>query len=186
MIDKSDSYSRNANREGPEPSRNMAQPDGAVFADGSLGDALLLAATAHADQTDKSGAPYLTHILRMVEAALTRGCASDVPIVAALHDVVEDTVLTTEDLVVSGFSASVVSAVDALTQRRGESYDEFILRCRDAGPVSRCVKLLDIDDNTRPERMALLDRETRARLTVKYAKARAVLTLPPGTESGGR
>lgn len=145
----------------------------------TLADALFLAATAHADQTDKAGAPYITHILRMVTAALMRGCAPDVAIVAALHDVVEDTVLTTEDLAASGFSASVVAAVDALTRRDGESYDDFIQRCRDGGAVAKCVKLLDIDDNTRPERMDRLERETRIRLTAKYMRARDMITAPP-------
>jgi len=140
-----------------------------------LAGALHLAATAHADQFDKSGLPYLTHILRMVEAALTRGCAPDVPIVAALHDIVEDSALTLDDLRECGFSERVVSAVDALTRRDGEPYAAFIERCRQAGAVARCVKLLDIDDNLDPSRLDRLDPATRRRLRNKYEAARTVL-----------
>jgi hypothetical protein len=140
-----------------------------------LADALHLAATAHADQFDKSGLPYITHILRMVEAALTRGCAPDVPIVAALHDIVEDSVLTLDDLRECGFSERVVLAVDALTRRDGEPYTAFITRCRQAGAVARCVKLLDIGDNLDPRRLDRLDPATRRRLRDKYEAARSAL-----------
>ena len=141
-----------------------------------LADALLIAAKAHADQVDKAGIPYITHPLRMVEVALTRGCAPDVPIVAALHDVVEDSVLTLDDLRDSGFSERVVAAVDAVTRRDGETYAAFIERCRQAGAVARCVKLLDIDDNLDPRRLDRIDPVSRRRLRDKYEAARAVLS----------
>lgn len=141
----------------------------------NLADALHLAATAHADQLDKAGLPYITHILRMVETALTRGCAPDVPIVAALHDVVEDTCLTLDDLRDCGFSERVVLAVDALTKRDGEIYSAFIERCKAAGAVARCVKLLDIGDNLNPRRLDRLDPALRRRLRDKYEAARDAL-----------
>lgn len=137
-----------------------------------LGDALLIATLAHEDQTDKAGAPYLLHPLRMVIAALERGCAPDVAIVAALHDVVEDSAVTLDDLATSGFSPSVIRAVDALTRREGESYPDFIERCADGGAVARCVKLLDIDDNLAPARLSSLSGQERSRLTIKYTRAR--------------
>ena len=55
---------------------------------------------------------------------------------------------------------------------------DFIGRCRDAGPLARCVKLLDIDDNSNPIRLSMLDKQTYARLANKYSAARAQLQEP--------
>lgn len=143
-----------------------------------LADALLIAAKAHAEQFDKVGLPYLMHPLRMVNEALGRGCHPNVAIVAALHDVVEDSCLTLDDLRASGFSAAVIEALDAVTKRNGESYEAFIDRCNAASAVARCVKLLDLADNLEPSRMRYLPPETRARLSAKYYAARAKLETP--------
>jgi hypothetical protein len=145
-----------------------------------LPDALLLAAHAHEGQTDKAGLPYLTHILRMVTMALVAGGDSNLPIVVALHDVVEDSVLTIDDLREHGFSEAVIDAVEALTRRDGESYSAFIDRCIASGDLARDAKQIDIEDNVRPERLAGLDGETRRRLRSKYVTAlRAIQASRP-------
>lgn len=136
-----------------------------------LPDALLLAAHAHEGQKDKAGLPYLTHILRMVTMALIAGGDPNLPIVVALHDVVEDSVLTLDDLRGHGFSEEVVAGVEALTRRDGESYPDFIQRCIASGGLARDAKQIDIEDNMRPERLAGLDGETRRRLGAKYVAA---------------
>lgn len=141
----------------------------------TLADALHLAAQAHEGQTDKAGLPYLTHILRMVERALSRGLSQDVAIVAALHDVVEDTEVNVLGLILSGFSPTVCEAVDGLTRRKGEPYLEFIARCKDSGEIARTVKLLDIEDNRSEYRLSRLDTATYRRLVQKYDSARAIL-----------
>ena len=167
--------SERASTKGRETEDDVGIREHATTVPANLADALHLAATAHADQFDKAGLPYITHILRMVGTALTRGCAPDVPIVAALHDVVEDTCLTLDDLRECGFSERVVSAVDALTRRAGETYVAFIQRCSQAGAVARCVKLLDIGDNLDPRRLDRLDPASRRRLRDKYEAARDAL-----------
>lgn len=136
-----------------------------------LPDALLLAAHAHEGQQDKAGMPYLTHILRMVTMALNAGGDPNLPIVVALHDIVEDSVLSFEDLRMHGFSEAVVDAVEALTRRDGETYPDFIQRCIAAGDLARDAKLIDIEDNMRPERLDRLDWEQSKRLEAKYRAA---------------
>jgi len=67
-------------------------------------------------------------------------------IAAVLHDVVEDTPVTLDDLEKEGFHADVVAAVDALTKRKGESRIEAATRAA-ANPIARVVKLADVKDN---------------------------------------
>ena len=130
-----------------------------------LAEAIALAATAHVNQKDKAGAPYILHPLRMMQS-LT---AEDERIAAVLHDVVEDTDLTLDDLRQRGFTESVVSAVDALTKRDGEAYDQFIERARQH-PVARRVKLADIEDNLDLLRLTELTEKDVERLR-KYHQA---------------
>lgn len=130
-----------------------------------------LAEQAHAGQTDKAGRPYVEHPRRVAarfEDPVLRT-------VALLHDVVEDTHVTLNDLH-RLFPTNVVMAVDALTHRKGEDRDLYYRRVR-ANERARLVKHADIDDNADPQRLALLDEATRDRLVAKYEKARAA--LPP-------
>jgi hypothetical protein len=90
------------------------------------------ASEAHIKQTDKAGAPYILHPLRMMQ----RMDAETERIVAVLHDIVEDTPLTLDDLRAMGFSREVVEAVDCLTRRAEENYDEFIERAK-SNPIAR-------------------------------------------------
>lgn len=107
-----------------------------------LTNAIILAAEMHKGQTDKGGNPYILHPLRlMVKAQDERS-----RIVAVLHDIVEDTVVTLNDLRKRGFDEEVVSAVECVTRRDGETYDEFINRIK-LNPLARSVKILDIEDN---------------------------------------
>jgi (p)ppGpp synthase/HD superfamily hydrolase len=66
--------------------------------------------------------------------------------VAVLHDVVEDTAMTLDDLRREGFSKEVILAVERLTHRDGENYEEYIERVRQ-NPAARSVKLADLEDN---------------------------------------
>jgi hypothetical protein len=136
-----------------------------------LPDALLLAAHAHEGQKDKAGMPYLSHILRTVTMALNAGGDPNLPIVVALHDIVEDSVLSFDDLRAHGFSEAVVDAVEALTRRDGEAYPGFIQRCISSGDLVRDAKQIDIEDNMRPERLGRIHRQDRDRLEAKYRAA---------------
>ncbi len=115
----------------------------------TLEDAIALAHQAHAGQIDKAGAPYVEHPLRMVESLAD----TEAKIVAVLHDVVEDTPVTLDDLREAGYSPQVVAAVDGLTRREGETYEEFIQRAG-ANPLARQVKIADLRDNMNLARIA--------------------------------
>jgi GTP diphosphokinase / guanosine-3',5'-bis(diphosphate) 3'-diphosphatase len=79
--------------------------------------AIAIAATAHAGQIDKAGQPYILHPLRIM---LTLATNHDW-MAAVLHDVVEDTDVTLDQLVAEGFAPEVLNAVVALTKLPGES-----------------------------------------------------------------
>ena len=135
----------------------------------TLERAIAIAAEAHAGKTDKAGAPYILHPLRVmlvVHDAAAR-------IAAVLHDVVEDSPWTLDQLTAEGFAPDVVAAVDALTKREGESYEDFVRR---AGrhPIAHSVKLADIADNMDLSRIANPTEADHARMA-KYSRARALL-----------
>lgn len=108
----------------------------------SLERAIEIAAKAHRGAVDKAGDPYILHPLTL----MLRFRDPDARIVAVLHDTVEDSDLTLDGLRKEGFSEGVVEAVDALTRRAGESYEEFINRLR-PNPLARRVKLADLEHN---------------------------------------
>lgn len=135
--------------------------------------ALDIAETAHAGQVDKAGQAYIGHIHRVI-GHLPDNATDEHRIVAALHDVVEDTDVTLEDLASEGLSRRLVGSVDAMTRREGEESATYYQRVK-ADPVARVVKDADLDDNADPARLARLSPETRARLERKYQAARAAL-----------
>jgi (p)ppGpp synthase/HD superfamily hydrolase len=109
----------------------------------SLERAIAIAAEAHAGQQDKAGAPYVLHPLRM----MLRLSSNDERIVAVLHDVCEDCPGWTFDrLRAEGFSEPILAALDSVTKRDGETYEDFVRRAA-ANPIGRAVKLADLQDN---------------------------------------
>ena len=131
----------------------------------TLEHAIAIAARAHAGKVDKAGAPYIIHPLRVMLKMET----SEERIVAVLHDVVEDSDTTLEDLRNEGNSDVVVHAVDAVTMRTGESYDDFVQRAA-LNPIGRRVKLADLEDNSDLSRIAHPTKKDYARLA-KYERA---------------
>lgn len=142
-----------------------------------LARAITLAAQAHEAQRDKAGAPYILHPLRMMQRAQT----DREKIVAVLHDVVEDSDWTLDGLAKEGFPPDIVAAIDCLTHREGESYDDAIERVLTA-PLAMRVKFYDLEDNMTLSRLsALTDRDLervrryhRAHQRLLEALARAV------------
>lgn len=132
--------------------------------------AFQIAQQAHNGQVDKSGNPYIEHPLR-VSAKFTQPAHQ---CIALLHDVLEDSDYTSDDLRVAGISNEVIGAVVALTHLKNEPLDQYYERIK-KNPLALTVKLADIEDNTDPGRLALLDEETRSRLEKKYAKAKRKL-----------
>ena len=131
-----------------------------------------LAERHHAGQVDKAGAPYIGHILRVAD----RVSHLDSEAIAAglLHDVLEDTAATEDELAAAGIPATVIEAVVLLTKTGGPLAD-YYARIRN-NPIALAVKLADIADNNDPSRQALLAPEVRQRLQRKYAQATAALT----------
>ena len=131
-----------------------------------LEDAIALAVEAHRGQVDKANAPYILHPLRLMLAM-----DSDAARVAAmLHDVVEDTAYTLDLLKERGFPEDVITAVDCLSRRDGESYEAFIERIG-ANPLATKVKLADLEDNLNVSRLATLDERDVERLN-RYLRSR--------------
>ena len=141
----------------------------------TLEDALILAATAHSGQVDKAGMPYVLHPIRV----MLRVSSPEERIVALLHDVVEDTPGTFDELRERGYPRRILTALDGVTNREGESYEEFVGRAgRD--PISRAVKLADLADNMDLSRLPHITDKDRARLA-KYEAAVAKLTCYPAS-----
>ena len=133
-----------------------------------------LATRAHAGQTDKAGRPYIDHPRRVAARVHDTTDRPDAVAVAWLHDVVEDTPVTLEQLRDLGFTETVIRSVDALTRRPDEG-DAYYRRVA-ADELARIVKLADIWDNTHPDRTSLLAPADAERLRRKYEHATELLT----------
>ena len=112
--------------------------------------AIQIAARAHEGQKDKDGQPYILHPLR----AMMSVEGEEAQIVAVLHDVIEDTSVTADDLRQAGFSEQVVAAVLCVTHRKDEPYADYVVRCK-GNEIARRVKLADLEDNSRLDRVLL-------------------------------
>lgn len=140
-----------------------------------------VAETLHRGQKDKAGRPYMGHITRVHDRLvdLLEGLPNDqwdeARQIAWLHDVIEDTPYDEDDLRREGFGPEVVKGVEMLSWP-GTSYLSWIdwLAAHAPLPVI-LVKIADIEDNSDPERLALLDEPTRERLKKKYGAALPIL-----------
>jgi (p)ppGpp synthase/HD superfamily hydrolase len=139
-----------------------------------LARAVAIAADAHSGQRDKNGAPYILHPMRV----MLRMDSDETRTVAALHDVVEDSDgrWTLARLRQEGFAPEVVTAVDAISRRPGESYATFVLRAAQ-DPLAKRVKLADLQDNMDQARLAAFagDEQQAARLG-RYRQALRYIT----------
>lgn len=136
----------------------------------TLERAIGIAAEAHARQVDKAGAPYVLHPLRMMPALRE----PDERIVAVLHDVCEDCPGWDFDrLRREGFSERIIQALDAVTKRDCEGYDDFVQRAA-ADPIGRAVKLADLRDNSDLSRIAAPTARDLERIE-KYRRAIAAI-----------
>jgi (p)ppGpp synthase/HD superfamily hydrolase len=135
----------------------------------TLERAIAIAATAHAGQVDKGGAPYILHPLKV----MMRMSSLEERIVAVLHDVVEDCDISLDDLRQEGFSEDVLTAIAAVTKVPGESYEDFVERAGQ-NPIGRVVKLADLEENSDLSRIASPSWEDLERIE-KYRRAIARL-----------
>lgn len=136
----------------------------------TLERAIAIAANAHAGQTDKAGVAYILHPLRVMLLLETEAER----IVGVLHDVVEDTPITFDDLRAAGFTDEILAALDSVTRRDDEDYEAFVQRAGE-NPIGRQVKLADLKDNSDLSRIAAPTEKDYARLE-KYRRAIAALS----------
>lgn len=127
--------------------------------------ALRIALEAHEGQTDKAGDPYILHPLRVMQNVK----GTDTKIVALLHDVIEDSVVTAQYLLESGFPAHIVRSVETLTKTEGMDYGAYLAEVV-KDPVAREVKLADLHDNLALTRMNTVTEMDLPRLN-KYLSA---------------
>jgi (p)ppGpp synthase/HD superfamily hydrolase len=133
--------------------------------------AIEFATRAHDGQVDKQGSPYILHPLRV--GARLHEYGDHYVIAGILHDVVEDTPHTLDDLRALGAHPDIVEAVRLLTRTgRHEPYTDHIERLVN-NPIAARVKTSDVADNL--SRLDGLDAETASRLSVKYSTAALIL-----------
>lgn len=118
-----------------------------------------IAIKAHQGQLDKADQPYITH----PEFVASQVTGDETKAVAWLHDVVEDTSVTFNDLRAAGLSEAVIAGVDAITKRENEDYETYLERVA-ANPLARAVKLADLTHNMDTSRLKEITDKTRERL----------------------
>lgn len=101
-----------------------------------------LASEHHSGQVDKLGVPYLHHVVSVANSV----SSVEDKVVALLHDILEDTTCTREQLIENGIPPYLVESIEALTRKGGESYKDFIRRVSLDERATR-VKLADLKDN---------------------------------------
>ena len=131
--------------------------------------AMKLCFKAHKDQVDKSGMPYVFHPFHVAEQMTDEATT----IVALLHDVVEDTDYTLEDIAAEGFGEDILKAVALMTHEDDVPYLDYVAKLKD-NPIARAVKLADLAHNSDLSRIGEIDEETKRRLE-KYKKAKDIL-----------
>ncbi len=135
----------------------------------TLQRAIEIAVQAHAGQVDRSGRPYICHVMavmRYLEGEAVQICG-------VLHDVVEDTGWTPGDLASEGFAPQIIETLSCLTRGDGEDYQAYLNRVLTNETACR-IKLADLEDNLDPRR-ALPGNE-------KYQLARMIVRKKLGLE----
>ena len=131
--------------------------------------ALRLCFEAHKEQVDKSGLPYVFHPFHLAEQMEDEAAVCT----ALLHDVVEDTDYTLDDLRQMGFAQEILDALALLTHVPAVPYMEYVATIgRD--PIARAVKLADLQHNSDLTRLETITEKDRLRAE-KYKAAMALL-----------
>ena len=133
--------------------------------------ALKLCFEAHKNQTDKTGLPYVFHPFHLAEQMTDEYTT----VTALLHDVVEDTDYTLNDLKEMGYPDEVIQALSLLTHDDGSEYMDYVKRLKN-NPIARAVKLADLKHNSDLSRYDTIDNQAIKR-TAKYQQAIEILSL---------
>ena len=131
--------------------------------------AMRIAFEAHKEQVDKSGLPYIYHPVYLAEQMTDEVTTC----VALLHDVVEDTDITFEQLEQAGFPKEVMEALRLMTHDDAAPYMDYVAALKE-NPIAVAVKLADLRHNSDLTRLDFVDETAQERME-KYAKAMALL-----------
>ena len=131
--------------------------------------AMRIAYQAHHLQVDKTNVPYIFHPMMVANMQKDEITTT----IALLHDVVEDTAMTLEDLA-KEFPDEVIEALTLLTHDRNEDYFDYVERIK-SNPYAKAVKLADLTHNSDITRLEIIDEKAQRRLD-KYQKAIKLLT----------
>lgn len=131
--------------------------------------AMRIAFEAHKDQVDKSGVPYIYHPVHLAEQME----GEDAVCVALLHDVVEDTSISIEELAEHGFSSPILEALMLMTHDPSIPYMDYIAAIK-KHPIACAVKLADLRHNSDLSRLVTIDEDAEHRYG-KYLAAIAYL-----------
>lgn len=131
----------------------------------TLEKAIAIALKAHMGKTDKGGNPYILHPLRVMLSMDTL----EERVIGVMHDVLEDSDISTEQLKGNGFSDEIITALKLLKKLKAESYDEYIDKIKN-NSLAKKVKKADLIDNMNTKRLLVLTDEDSIRVK-KYKKA---------------
>ena len=127
--------------------------------------ALPIATEAHRGQFDKAGIDYIEHPIYVASQVDTE----EEKAVALLHDVIEDSPVSAEELLQAGLPETVVTAVQVLTKEKEQDYQTYLETVK-KNPLARVVKLADLKHNSNLSRLSSITEKDRERLK-KYKKA---------------
>lgn len=130
-----------------------------------LEEAIKLASFKHYGQRDKSNKPYIIHLLYVMNNVNDLNAK----IVGVLHDILEDTNITRNDLLNYGFSEDIVIAVEILTKSKNQKYMDYIENIK-SNNIARKVKLIDLKHNMDLTRLSEISDKDMAR-NIKYLEA---------------
>lgn len=131
--------------------------------------ALRLCFEAHKNQVDKSGMPYVFHPFHLAEQMTDENTT----VVALLHDVIEDTTYTINDLKNMGFNDTILEAISLMTHSKDVPYMDYVTEIK-KNPIAKAVKLADLKHNSDLSRLDVVDEKSIER-TKKYKKAITLL-----------
>ncbi len=132
--------------------------------------AMRIAFEAHKEQTDKTGIPYIYHPIHLAEQMSDEAETC----VALLHDVIEDTDMTFEQMEAEGFTPEIIAALRLLTHDENVSYLDYVAEIK-KNAIATKVKLVDLKHNSDLTRLDHVDEKAIIRVE-KYKKAIALLT----------
>lgn len=131
--------------------------------------AMKIAFNAHKEQVDKNGIPYIYHPIHLAEQMNDENTTC----VALLHDVVEDTEITFEDLAKEGFTDEILEALKLMTHDDAIPYLDYVRNIKN-NPIATAVKLADLNHNSDLTRLDVVDEKAKERVQ-KYKKAIEIL-----------